>query len=610
MATTTASPSTATTSATPPRDRRLWTLQHAREAAAVSYPGRQGVDAQRAAESVLAYVRAEHYQNGGAWMGAGYPIDGSGLSATSLSRIDRMLTPVPEAFACVERRVDGGCGNQADIDILPNEPAGAADKDGVKGLSPAQEAFRKTWKAEVSAAWDRMQLWGGKDLRKPTGVRGMVAQASWTDTGSACLRFFFNPASRTLTVNITDDTGKVTGTTQTIPKTGDRAAALAHIRVVAPPPDQCFVYVDPDTHEKTGVFLFSDTSGTSSAELWFADGDKTRFRLVTEGTAVEEETFPWGGLLPIVQANVGCIFTDAVRRLQGALDTAATSMLKNLLAHGYSQRTEVGAEEDGYWATTPPAGVAIPRERDNNGTTEYFNPVSPDLGPEVIRQLRGYAYDTGANAEGPTQSITTPGATYHDPSSAESLIQGVDALTMILRTACHQAHIRAGLLGSTAEASGDAYEQARAPFVSDVKGVGEAVDGPLAAGLAWLTVAADWLAGSNTPTFLDDWTVQVQSHPNAGAPSTQFQAETRANVAAELLSPEEGIARLNVQDVPAEQARIAAARTLSVEKARAEIAALWVGLGADFQTAAKRAGLSDQEAADLARSDGPPFVAQ
>ena len=598
------------TTATPPRDRRLWTLQHAREAAASSYPTPFTKDAEKAAESVLKYVQGQHYQDGAAWMGAGYPIDGTGLSSTSLTRINRMLTPVPEAFACVERRVDGGCGNQADIDILPNEPAGEANEDGTKGLSKEQEAFRKQWKAEVSAAWDGMQLWGGKDLRKPTGVRGMVAQASWSATGSACLRFFFNPASRTQTISVRNSAGEVVGERKTIPKQKDRASALKHIRVVAPPPEQCFVYIDPDTHEKTGVFLFSDTLGTSSAELWFADGDKTVYRLVTDGASTDEVSYPWGGLLPIVQADVGCIFTDAVRRLQGALDTAATSMLKNLLAHGYSQRTESNAEEDGFWSTSPPAGIAIPRERDNEGTTEYFNPVSPDLGTDVIRRLVGFQYETGANDNGPTQGVTTPSVTYHEPSSAESLIQGVDALTMILRTACHQAHIRAGLLGSTAEASGDAYEQARAPFASDVKGVGEAVDGPLAAGLAWLTVAADWLTGKETPDFLAEWTVRVQSHPNAGAPSTQFQAETRANVAAELLSPEEGIARLNVQDVAGEQARISAARTLSVEKTRAEIAALWVGLGADFQTAAMRAGLSDKEASDLARRDGPPNIAQ
>lgn len=598
------------TNTAPPRDRHAWTLQDARSAIAASYPSTRDAGAEK---SVAAYVQGEHYQKGAAWMGAGFPLDGSGLSDFSLSRINRMLTPVPEGFACIERRVDGACGNQASIDVQPKEPAGPENEDGTRGLSEEQERFRKEWKAQASAAWDEMQLWGGKDLRKPTGVRGMVAQASWSQTGSACLRFYVNPASRTLEVRVRDAGGAVTGTDRRVPSTkGDRAAALKHILVVAPPPERCCVYTDPDTQQKTGVFLFTNTDNVNCAEVWFAEGQTTVLRTITEGAEDRREVFPWGGLIPIVQADVGCIFTDAVRRLQGALDTAATSMLKNLLAHGYTQRTEVNAEDDGFWSTSPPAGIAVPRQREGDAGIEYFNPVSPDLDSNVIRKLVGIEHTTGKDYDKNTESfsLTNPTIDYHEPSSADSLIQGVDALTMILRTACHQGHVRVGLLGSTAEASGDAYEQARAAFVSDINGVGEAVDGPLAAGLTAMTVMADWLAGEDTPTFLNEWTVVVQSHPNAGNPSTEFQRVTLEMVQGELLSAEEGTARLGVQDVAGERTRVLQERTWKALTVQATWIATMIGAGMDRKAVLMEAGYSEKDAVRLIQSDGLTGIEQ
>src|SRR6185369_9675307 len=150
---------------------------------------------------------------------------------------------------------------------------------------------------------------------------------------------------------------------------------------------------------------------------------------------------------------------------------------------------------------------------------------------------------TGVDKDGnPTYGFTTPSVDYHEPSPVANIIEGADAHTMMMRYACRQGHRRSGLTGSTAEASGEAYEQARAGFANDIKGVAEAVDAALAAGLTWVTIAADWLAGAEAPDFADNYAVQVQSHPSAGSPSTQAQAETRANVEAGLLDKEEGIA--------------------------------------------------------------------
>lgn len=598
---------TSTTGALPPRDPAAWSLSDAKNAVAASYPVQYDKEA---AKSVADYVQGLHYQEGRPWMGSGYSREGT-LDESSRSLIARMLAPVPEAYACLERRVDAICGIQAAISLIPTDPQGAPDENGEKTLSPEQARLAKEWPAQLSKWIDNERAWGGKDLRKPTGVRGMVAQASASQSGSACLRLFLNPASRTLEVAVRDQGGQVVPELR-IPRQADRAAALRHIKIVAPPPENCAVYTDPDTHEKRGVFLFASAEGQERAEVWFARGEMTVLRIVAGNETLDEREYPWGGWLPIQQANIGCLLTDAVRRDQGAADFVATALMRLVQSMAWGQRTEIDAEDDGFWSSTAPLGVSNPRTRETeSGGTEYFNPVPAGLGPEVIRKLRSYQYSTGSNKEGETFARTAPSVHYHDPSDPSGLIQVLDGVIMLIRYACHQGHIRSGLLGSSAEASGEAYEQARAAFVADINGGGEEVDAAFAPTLMTATIMADWLTGNDDPAqFAKDWTVLCQSHPSAGNPSASSQQETRANVDAELLSPEEGTARLNVQDVAAERARIAAGNTLAASEKRWTIITTAVGAGFDRTAVLEDMGFPPDKIEKLVRTDGPPNITQ
>jgi len=590
-----------------PRDPATWALQDAQAAVQASYPTQYD---QVAAQSVKDYVQGLHYQDARPWMGAGYDTAGN-LADTSKTIIARQLAPVPEMFACLERRVEGACGIQAAISIKPAEPDGEENEQGEREPGKEQRAYAKQWRADLSAWIDRSGAWGGKDIRKPTGVRGMVALASQSQSGSACLRLFYNPAARTQTVTRRD--GSVE---QRIPKQADRRAALKHVHIVAPPPERCAVYIDPDTHEKTGVFLFSENQ-QECAEVWFARGDKTVLRRIVSASpgtpdSDPEQVFPWGGWIPIQQADIGCLLTDAVRRLQGAVDFGGTALVRLLQSMAWGQRTEIDAEDDGYWSTTPDAEIVNQRTRLNaSEVLEYFKPLPAGLGPEIVRRLVGYEYSTGTTKDGPTFGRTSPSVHYHEPSDPEGLIKGIDAFTMLIRYACHQGHIRSGLLGSSAEASGEAYEQARAAFGADINGVGECTDGVFAPTLTTATIMADWLTGDDDPAvFADEWTVESQSHPNAGSPSTETQRSTLEMVDGELLSPDEGTARLNVQDVGAERARISQSRSLDRVTKLVAAAASAASAGLNVRKVLLEAGVSEKEADEWVQSDGLPNVEQ
>lgn len=591
----------------PPRDPATWSLQDATHAVWASYP--RGFD-RTLAEAVEAYVQGDHLQKGQAWIGSGFD-DSGALSSTALSDITRMLTPVPEAFACVERRVEGACGVQADITVRPLKPGGEPDQKGERQPTDEQASFAVELKSDLAYWIDTSGAWGGKDLRKPTGVRGMVASATCSQSGSACLRLFYNPAARTLDVAVKNGDGEVVGNEKRIPPKDDRRAGFKEVRIVAPPPDRCAVYADPDTHQKTGVFLFTENQ-QECAEIWYERDGKTFLRMLRGGDAGAPEEWPLGGMLPIQQAEIGCLFTDAVRRLQGVCDFSGTALTRNTQSMGWGQRTESNTEDDGFWSTSAPAGVENPRTRVTDGVTEYFNPIPAPFGPTIVRRLVGIEHTTGANADGiPTTGLTTPAVHYHEPSPSASIIEALDADVMLVREAFHQGHIRTGLRSSTAEASGDAYEQARAAFQTDINGVGEVVDGVWAPILTVATMMALWIARDDNPAeTLSDWLIGSQCHPSAGAPSVESQREVRENVAAELLSPEEGTARLNIQDVPAERTRIAASRSLSMTERRLKAAADAAGAGLNVRKVLIATGLTEGEADEWVQSDGLPNISQ
>jgi len=563
-----------------PQDPASWTLEDVKNAAGLLTRVRPllGVG-----EGPV-YMAGDHVQDGRPWQGPGREEDGSILD-TNKARIRNMLAPIPEALGCVKERVNGACGNEADFDLQPVEPAGA---DGTPSDAQMKEAAQ--WKRDLSGWWDSVDFWGGMDVSDPTGVRGAVTLASSWLQGKACLRVFWsNNAVST-----------------------SRRTALRRLKVVALPPDRCGIYTDPDTLREVGWFLFKDASDREAAELWYpeerGEQEVTIWRMLGEDSRPVETVLPFGGLLPIVQVKIGTLLTEPVLRLQGSVDTINTLLLNLCNAHGLAARTELNSEDDGVWQPTAPPGIEAPRTRVNNGATEYFKPTVPTLGNYVIRKIRGFEHTVSIAEDGTeTVAITSPAVHYHEPSPPAALIESLDCERRALRDACHQGHRSNGLTGSTSEASGDAYEQARAMFWADVKSVGEAASTAVSKVLTWVALAAEWRSGKSTPTFLGEWTIVAKSHPNAGPVSNMAQTTAMSLVEGEIISKSEGTARAGVQDVQGERDRIEAERG---PQKRAEIAKALTDAGAAPKPAWVEAGFTEERADALARTDGPPFVEQ
>lgn len=613
-----------------PRDPSTWTLEDARSALqavsrvtytsqGVSTSARTAVDAY--AKMASAYMAGDHVQNLEQWRGAGYDSAGA-LSEASKASILRHYASAPEVERIVERRVNGACGNQADISAVPAEPDGATGApEPTEAEIAAQKRIADAWKRDISEWCDNERWWsGGRAKNSQRGVvQHMVAQGTEHLNGAACLRVFIDPDS------LVD--GRV-------PDARNRREALENIHLVAPSPTACAIYADPDTKRETGIFYYKDREDRNAAEVWFRKrgrpsvlGDATSpltdtgkwytwLRVLTEGKSKEDApseelyVYPWG-VIPIFQIEVGNLLNPSILSLQATLDAAITGLSRLITSHAYAQRDEINAKPAGRLSTTPPPVETYgPVDTEViDGVTYYVWPQDRALGG-VVNNINGFPYRTGSDEDGnETLGFTTPQIVYHEPSDPAVVLTGIGGIVALMRDGCAQGHIPSVVGGSTAEASGEAYEQRRAEHLADIKGVAEAVDVGVAEMLRCVTIMADWMVNEAQATaFSDRYRIVAQSHPNAGPVSADAQ-----RVAAELgekrvLAMATVRARVGVQDVQAEEDAVQA-QPLTLKEQVDTASALRDG-GADAVASYVKVGMDEETARALARTDGPPFVEQ
>jgi hypothetical protein len=612
-----------------PRDPSTWTLEDARSAlqsvSRVNYSSQGVCPTARAtavdtyAKMAAGYMAGDHVQNLVPWKGAGFDSAGN-LSDASKASILRHYASAPEVERIVERRVNGACGSQADFSVVPVEPEGAVEApEPADAQKEAQKRIADAWKRDLSEWCDNERWWsGGRAKNSQRGVvQHMVAQGTEHLNGAACLRVFIDPES------LVD--GRV-------PDASTRREALESIHLVAPSPNACAIYVDPDTKRETGIFTYTDKQDRRAAEIWFRKRGRPRvpgdaassltdtkkwytwLRVLTEGKTEEGRTeqlfvYPWG-VVPIFQIEVGSLLNPSILSLQATLDAAVTGLSRLITSHAYAQRDEINAKPAGRLSTTPPPVETYgPVETEViDGVTWYVWPQDRALGG-VVNNINGFSYQTGSDADGKeTLGFTTPQIVYHEPSDPSVVLVGIGGIVALMRDGCAQGHIPS-VVGSTAEASGEAYEQRRAEHLADIKGVAEAVDVGVAEMLRCVTIMADWMVDEAQATaFTDRYRIVAQSHPNAGPVSADAQRVASELGEKRVLAMATVRARVGVQDVQAEEDAVQA-QPLTLKEQVETASALRDG-GADAVASYVKVGMDEETARALARTDGPPFVEQ
>lgn len=482
--------------------------------------GEAGYDANRAMAEAY-----DFWQDGKTWVG---PRGTAAVWVAALkAAVAQQHVPGAASLEALGNFARGLFGKEANVQLVPRAPVAEGSDEEAALKKEAEEIL-----SFLSAWWDRVGLWA--KLRQ-AGVR-----SRWATWGP--LRLWI-PSGR---LAEGEDGARA------LPSLPSFEGALGAIELSAPEPDHAIAFTHPDTQARAALFHFveqEDGRDVNRVELWYQDAEQTRLRILPQSGEPEDlGPYPWGGEVPVAEVDGELLLTEVVRRQEAALDFAETNVVKVGETAGFRERYTMNAEPNGLWLTTEPPGGATRTHTDEQGKTLYFWPTPRSMGPAVTTDLIGVKTETGTTGE----KRATPGVEIADPVDPEFATKGAEYRRARVLQLCHQGHL--AMIG-TGEASGFAYEQARAAFRGDL----EWHKSPAEIALLRLLVTAIRMAesmASEARSILERFRLVVTLTPDPGPLAPDYMEEIRAQVKEGLLSRASALGKLGVEDVQAELAAI------------------------------------------------------
>lgn len=472
-------------------------------------------------------VLKDHFQNGTQWVGPGDAVANDKIKAQFApdDAIGEALSNISNAFT------------EPQISAVPLD-----ETQGDQFSPRAKEAVEL-----LSWWWDRQRLQEHVQERQRT--------AAWA--GYAGLRLWI-PWRFLLIRN-----GEVS-----VRPTGDFRRALSYIHVNAPSPKHGAVVVDAGTQDMAAVFLDQEVEYRDGkvftyerAEIVYLDPLReldedadTIMRIVYANNEKPSvlARIPLGGRILFGQIRTASVVTDPVIRTQRQL---------NLLTSLVTRLGETAAFRERYTKNAKPQGIRIPYEdgdtladgafieRDDEGRQWQVIPQPRTLGANTTTELIGLPqYDDRGDAKGNQM----PDVVIVDPVDPQPYIAAAEAVRKRILRMCAQGHLGSG---SDAEASGIAYEQARAVFEKDLNRRRVAMEGMLRELLTTVLAFAERITG-RPGYFTETLRITVDQHVNAGPRSPDLVRLDMEAYEAGILSRETAMARLGVEDTDAETQRV------------------------------------------------------
>lgn len=479
-------------------------------------------------------VDHDHFQKGNEWVGPG--------SATTNEKIKQQFAPedaVGEALSNVENAF---AEPQLGATPLKEIPEGQA-------VPPETENKIQEAIALLSDWWDKQRLQEHIQERQRTGA--------WA--GFADLRLWI--PWRFL---------RQVGDDITIQETNDFDRAMSFIHVTAPLPDVGAILTDAGTQDKVAVYLdeeveYDDNGHKNTykrAELIYLDPERdtdeeadTIIRVVYSDEKKQDivTRLPLGGRFLTAEMETRAILTEPVMRTQRQL---------NLLTTLVTRIAETAAFRERYTINAKPQGRKIPYEegdelesgafvdRDDEGRLWQMIPQPRTLGAATTTELVGVTkYDP---TTGDARGNETPGVEVVDPVDPGPYLLAADSTRRRILRMCSQGHL-GGV--SNAEASGIAYEQARAVFEKDLNKRRTAEEGMLRDLLTAVLALAETITGKEG-YFTDSIRITIDQHVNAGPRSPDLVRLDLEAYEAGVISLPTTMAKLGVEDVAAEELRV------------------------------------------------------
>ncbi|HET7321186.1 MAG TPA: hypothetical protein VFI96_01745 [Longimicrobiaceae bacterium] len=546
-----------------------WTYRDAAQAITKRKERSVGAEGYKANRALV--EEHDFWQNGETWVG---PRGSAAAWAAALREaIEKQHIPGAASLEALSNYARGEFGKEPLVQAVPAEPV-AEGSEREDALTAEAEALI----ADLSAWWDDAGLWA--KLRQ-AGIR-----SRWATWGT--LRLRIRPGVLQEGEN---------GAPQ-LPAFSSFAEALSAIEVSAPEPEHAIVLEHPDTGQRAALFTYEEGEQRQKrAELWYQDGEQTVFRILPEGGEVAEvDRYDWAGELPISEMDGELLLTEVVRRQEAALDFAETNVVKVGETAGFRERYTMNAEPNGIWTTAVPPGPGPhTQETDERGQTLYFHPVPRSMGPATTTDLVGRKVKSDQSGE----QRANPGVHIADPVDPQFAITGAEYRRARVLQLCHQGHLA---MIATGEASGFAYEQARAVFRGDLEWHKSPAEMALLRLLTALVRMADSMT-SEPARVLERLRLVVTLTPDAGPISPELRAAVMQEVEKGLRSRESAMGMLGIEDVSAEMEAIQQdpAAQLGLLERRVGVLTLLMGANPDLSMvqAAIAVGWDEEEARKL-----------
>lgn len=458
------------------------------------------------------------WQNGTLW--PGHRTGDGGVDQALLRRVRPQFISDDVVGELIENRTDGLLGQEADVGL---EPIVEATGDAAR----AQQDEITAILAPLFAWWDAKRFW--------EVIRLAVRRESWA--GRASARAWIADANL---ANGALPTGRTF------------AQALDLIEVEAPLPDAGGRVRDLFTQRQAAVVV-SAINDTRKAEVWSVDPltHLTSVRVFSEGAAaVTPPPLDLGGRLPVAEMRGQRIIDPSVVQLQSLLNFIVTYTGRTVETAGARERYLGNVEPPLLWLTSPPTSTPVIKTDDSTGTKLYGVRVPWVLGAGIATDLIGLEKPvTDASGKIVAYDHETPSVTALDPVDPAFATNAADAVTDRLYKRGKQGHLG---LNSTAQASGIAYQQARAQFEADLRNLKGPCEGMIR-DLLEVVLAYAALMSDEAKGILERFRVVVTLHPSAGpitADEARLATELRDKRA---ISQQTMLARVGSEDTVAEQ---------------------------------------------------------
>lgn len=463
-----------------------WTLSDALDAAKSRLPIDYEVNRKMVEEG-------DHWQGGSLYIGfrSGDPA----LDAALIKNVEPQFVTDDVVGECVDNRTAGLIGQEADVTLLPISETGEPDPEAE--IDDAAQAEIDSVIALLNAWWDRIGFW--------SIVQDAVDRVSYA--GRTTLRAFIPQ-------------GKLAG--GGLPPVGSLAEALAVIEVDAPLAHLAARYTDPLDDTKHAV-VATKLNDKDRAEVWSLDPltGQVTVKILGEGAGASGP-FDLKGRLPLAEAKGRRILTPSARALQNQLNFIATVTSRVVETTGHRERYLGNADPPGMWLPTPPANSPPLAIDDSDPTRVFYKHRVPwVVGANITTELVGLKNREIAIDGSEKLGHEIPSVTALDPVDPSFATNAGNEVSARLYRRMKQGHLA---LDAIAEASGTAYQQARAQFEADLDALRSPVE-TLLRDLLEVVLAYAGLLTSSAAGLLDRYRVQVRLHPSAG-PATDAEVTT------------------------------------------------------------------------------------